>query len=564
MRDVTTPPTRSARWWAALLFLALALRVPSLVQPTGNDQSLYLYTASRVNAGGVPYLDAWDQKPPAVFFVYAFALRFLPADVAVASADLVVSVLIAVLLVILGRRMIGSSTGYLAAFLFLFFGNPSFSRLSGVYIRGQCEVFIALAVTVSLATLAKRRPGPWLLLSAGLWLGVAFWLKYNALTYLLPAAVLLWPWRDGGAGASDASDPSGVRMSAGVAASPNPASADLASAASRVAIVVAGFLVVGLFAVSYFQTHGALDALWRATIDYNLRYSSETYSRGIRGALAYVAGFPIGRARADMLWFLGTAGLAITVLTGLAASRTRRVSVLAVAWMTAAVVSIAINGARDLPQYFVQATPALAFAAAVGATVAARRGLAGRLVIVGVVVIGLWKVGVETPSTFGFRWAGIPGLLDNVRLDVRRLTGSIDERAYLDRFKGPKYDATAIADAAALVRDTTKADDRVLVFGFAPGIYIQSARVSASRFFWSRPVILDFAAETPGYGVAGLLSDLQRSAPAVVILQKQDWWPDVANSVDFFLSTSSLRTWLESNYELDRDTGVFVIWRRRS
>ena len=52
-----------------------------------------------------------------------------------------------------------------------------------------------------------------------------------------------------------------------------------------------------------------------------------------------------------------------------------------VVWVAAACLSIAINGSRGLPQYFVQANPALALAAGWGGmlawTLAARRNRTG-------------------------------------------------------------------------------------------------------------------------------------------------------------------------------------------
>ena len=78
------------------------------------------------------------------------------------------------------------------------------------------------------------------------------------------------------------------------------------------------------------------------------------------------------------------------------------------------------------------------------------------------------------------------------------------------------------------------------MFGFASGgVYVKSGRRSASRFFWSRPVVLEFERQRPGYGSAGLLADLERERPAVVALQKQDWGlaEDVKNSMDFFMTT---------------------------
>ena len=70
---------------------------------------------------------------------------------------------------------------------------------------------------------------------------------------------------------------------------------------------------------------------------------------------------------------------------------------------------------------------------------------------------------------------------------------------------------------------------------------------------------MEFAADRPGYGSAGVLSDLQRVPPAVVALQKEEW-----RSRDFFMNNEPLRTWLEAAYTLDRETPMFAVWRRRS
>jgi hypothetical protein len=59
----------------ALAAMLLAVRLPSLVQPMGADQALYAYVGDRILGGGLPYRDAWDQKPPAIHFLYAGLAR---------------------------------------------------------------------------------------------------------------------------------------------------------------------------------------------------------------------------------------------------------------------------------------------------------------------------------------------------------------------------------------------------------------------------------------------------------------------------------------------------------
>ena len=126
-------------WWYALVALLLLVRLPSLAQPAGADQGLYSYVGTRILVGELPYRDAWDQKPPAIHFVYALSTHSGPrvrcrrrrsclrggdcdhARTARPGADR------------------WRSAGRPATPIFLLLGDPTFSRLAGVRIRSQCE-----------------------------------------------------------------------------------------------------------------------------------------------------------------------------------------------------------------------------------------------------------------------------------------------------------------------------------------------------------------------------------------------------------------------------------------
>jgi hypothetical protein len=71
-------------------------------------------------------------------------------------------------------------------------------------------------------------------------------------------------------------------------------------------------------------------------------------------------------------------------------------------------------------------------------------------------------------------------------------------------------------------------------------------------------VIIEFAADHPGYGPAGLLDDLRKRPPALVALQKEQW-----HSQEFFLNDAALREWLQAGYVADRETPMFSVWRRK-
>jgi hypothetical protein len=147
----------------------------------------------------------------------------------------------------------------------------------------------------------------------------------------------------------------------------------------------------------------------------------------------------------------------------------------------------------------------------------------------------------------------------------------MSRETYLSRFdRGEvgKFSLLSIDRLTARIDELTSPTDRVYVFGFAGGgVLVKSHRQSASRFFWSRPVVLEFESGRPGYGSVGLLADLNRTTPAVVALQKHDWGlaeTTTPDSIQFFINQPQLLAWLEAGYSLDYEDAAFVVWRRKT
>jgi hypothetical protein len=524
-----------------LLFTLLVLvRVPSIAQPAGGDQGLYAYVGQRILQGDVPYRDAWDQKPPGVHYTYALMWAIWPDERVVAAADLLVAIATALVLWRLGQRLgEGPWAGELAALLFLLLSNPALTRLGGVRVRGQCEVFIGLAAAAGLLllhraseTMAEHRArAGWLAGGAGLLFGAAFVYKYNAGIYLVVGlcAATLWP-----------------RSDHYVITEP-----PLRAWLRLVAPLGAGFLVAVGTMLAVMAAGGALDDLYRATIAYNVFYSGETY-RGI-GFLQYLITFPIRHARLDALWFLGGLGAATLVFGSLHAPR----RLVAPLWIAAACVSIAVNGSRGLPQYFLQALPALALAAGLAWAVVWRRTFPLARVLLALLLI----VGVQRITNFD-------KAVDYTDWDLQYWRGALTRSAYLARFgeraSGDKYSALAETELAGWLAANAREDERVLVLGFSPGALVRAHRASASRFFWSRPLIVGFGEGWPGYGVRGLLDELGRHRPQLVVLQRHDWDPDTIDSATWFMGRPSLVRWLDSHYQPAGELGNYLLWRARA
>lgn len=503
--------------------LLVAVRLPSLAQPMGADQGLYAYVGERILHGDRPYIDAWDQKPPAIHYTYALMRALWASDGIVPAADIAAAAAVAILLFLIGRDLASRGVGASAALLFLLLSNPAFTRLNGVRVRAQCETFIALAVAAGLYALVRRGGASlWPYAASGLFFGVAFAFKYNAAIYaavavagLLAARSLTW---------------------------------------RRAAAFVGGTAIAPV--VFLLLLSPALVQLYEATIEYNLRYSGETYS-GPLHFLGYLVTFPIDRARDDALWTLGGAGCAVL----LAGSVRSRACLIPVAWVAGACLSIAINGSRGLPQYFVQAAPGLALAAAWAGWIlftSAARSFSprtARLAVVtaaAVIAIAAWRVNQ------------FPKLVEQTAFDANHLLGRTPRDVYLARYADPrKYSALGARQVADFMEAHTAPGSPVYVFGFTGAAYVYAGRPSASRFFWSRPVIAGFNAGRPDYGAAGVLADLERARPGVVALQLHDWAPDVDDSAHYFLTTPPLAEWLRANYRQASGPEGFDVWLRR-
>jgi hypothetical protein len=502
----------------ALVAALLIVRLPSLVQPMGPDQGLYAYVGERILRGELAYRDAWDQKPPGIHYIYAGLRALSKRDAIVPAADLAAAALIAMLLWQLGTRLGGPIAGGVSAVIFLLLSDPSLGRYGGVRVRAQCETFIALLVTAALAL--PTTSAAYAVFTAGMLLGATFALKYNAGLYAAVALVAIAVTR---------------RL--------RP---------RDVGLIAFGGLVVPLILFATFWRGGALDDLYQSTVRYNVTYSGETYASRW-DMIRYLLAFPVQHARVDALWFVGGLGWTVLLVVGI----WQRTAWIPVIWVAAACLAIAINGSRNLPQYFVQAAPALALAAGVAATTAlGPLPKIARWIAVIAIAVCVWRVG-DKPFL---------KLASNVWHDTEYVLGRIDRRTHLARYGGlreiDKYSALDNLDLGTYLASRTKPEETIFVFGFSPGAYVYADRPSASRFFWSRVVILDFNREDSRWGVNGLLADLQHTRPAFVALQKHDWSPDVQDSAPFFLSQPALAGWLRANYHPVSVVEAFDGWER--
>ena len=279
----------------------------------------------------------------------------------------------------LGRRVFGGRVGELAAAMFVVLGDPGIQKLGGMHVRAQCESFIALAVTGAILMTWRSDAKARHLIAAGVLLAAAAWLKVQR----------------GHLCGADLCRSTAVGGARDVA--PGPARDRVDRPDGRRDQRARPSVLCSL--------RGAYRPLARHDRD-NVRYSAETYG-GLGDVVRYGVTLPWERARVDGLWFFGLLGALLMLRAEWSSRRTWVITL----WIGAALVSIVINGSRGLPQYFVQAGPALALAAAGGLSLAWRQRRSARVPAIAaaaLIAVALWRVGVEPvplyqPRLSGFR-----------------------------------------------------------------------------------------------------------------------------------------------------------------
>lgn len=167
-----------------ILLLQVVLRIPFLSEPLERDEGLYGYMAQRILAGEIPYRDAFDHKPPVIYYIYAVILKTCGQSIlAIRAATLFYSLFTTLALFILATYLWGTSAGLIAALLAALF-------LHGPMIQGSnanCETFMILPMILALHCFIKGRREKkfYWMVGSGVLSGLAIMIKQvAALNYL--------------------------------------------------------------------------------------------------------------------------------------------------------------------------------------------------------------------------------------------------------------------------------------------------------------------------------------------------------------------------------------------
>ena len=127
---------------------ALLLRIVSIAEPLGIDQSLWASAARGMSRGQLLYQDVWEQRPPGIYFIYLFAFSVLGwTPAAIAWLDVLAATATTVFLWAIVRHLSGGTNGALAAALYTLLTMPAWLYGHGGFLeRSVCETFIVVCV----------------------------------------------------------------------------------------------------------------------------------------------------------------------------------------------------------------------------------------------------------------------------------------------------------------------------------------------------------------------------------------------------------------------------------
>ncbi len=318
----------------SLIVIVAAVRAPLLPIPLERDEGEYAYIAWRLGHNELPYRDWVDQKPPAVFYVYQFALSlpFEPVR-AIHFVALLFSAASVCALFFLALRFMDDFWAWVAAALFgLLSADPlAQGTAANTELFMLCPLILSQIAFISAAS--GRDRNVLFIVLAGVFTGIASMFKQVAIVNWFFMAALYPLLAEGQ-----------KRWRAAV---------------SFVLWSATGLLTVLGLVVLYFWRRDGLREFVDNVFTHNLEYIGAV---GPSARLEYCWGTLTTLVRTQALvWVFAAVGLIALVTSG----RVKWFFFVA-GWLITSILGVSASG-YFFPHYFQQLLPPFALAAAVGA-----------------------------------------------------------------------------------------------------------------------------------------------------------------------------------------------------
>ena len=455
--------------WAIGIAILFLLALDSFVSKPGVDSSLYIYASKGILEGDLPYLDRWVNKGPLLLLLNLIGLVIHKTwGLWIVQGLFLLGASTSAFLVL--RRGFGIIPAFFAIALFLTF----FSRFAppGNFTEQYGLLFQFLTLYLFLRSLEQPSPAPSQARFASLHLAIG---ALGAASFLLrPNLVALW-----------------IVIGLFWLVMRGSSLRKLAWAAVGGGSIL--ILVAGLFIAI-----GAWSALWEAVFIFNFAQSDAPLQDRLR--LVWDLS-----SRMDPISILVIAGWCIGVFSFLR----KRVhgksfaGLLAVALISLPleIVSLSLSGYSGLGflHYYLTALPVVSLLLAFLVWFIAKERLATPTFLTAVLLIGVLSHSFSN-SRFG-------------ELTEKYLRGGVfveDRRSLLGDY----------------IRAATEPDDRILVWGYDPRIYLFAERDAPTRFLHQNALV------KPSYSKQSIrdefLSDIKEETPKLIIDIRLPWYPPLS------------------------------------
>jgi hypothetical protein len=513
---------RERRSDAVLLALSSALALFLLAQLLafgyGRDQGIYAVVASAILAGGAPYRDAWDFKPPGIHLVFALArAAFGSSPLAIRALEALALLSLAPAFAVLCRRAVGRAAPGLLAAAVAILGYVPLEYWN----TAQPEGFAAVALAWALVFATAVVPGSATARAAGCCFAAGL---------LYGAAALGKPTLGGGLA---------VSLAFAVAAG-GPDAHRVRRGAVLVAAGLAGGALLPALVLAWLHARGAVGDLAEALLDFAPRYT----------ALGLAGESPARLVARAFTWWLsplapfGAIGLGLCLALPPLAPGERRLVAHVLAVVATTLLGVALQ-AKFFGYHFAPAIVLGGLVAGIGTWKLWLRARASAWAVAALALGLVLAARVEIPGLPSVRpfWARTPARL-GAWLDRGRWA-EVADRLH----SGDDVDARANREAAAWIARHTPPDAAIFVFGFEPVIYDLAGRRPASRYVYNVPLRSPWSA--PRHRPV-LLRELAATPPAAVVLVHGDPLPaltgDASDSAAAMAAFPGLARLLEERY----------------
>lgn len=408
--------------------------------PLERDEGEYAYAGQLILQGVPPYELVYNMKFPGTYYAYAVVMAIFGQTAwGIRAGLLCVHLTTMALLFLVGRRLLGTFAGAIGASTFALLALDRWSM--GVFAHATHFVTFA-AVAGTLALLHAVRTGrAWLFVTAGALMGVAVLMKQHAAAFLLMAMGLAaWSaWR------SDVTRPREAWQRAGLVT------------------MGAGLSLASLAAV--LAAEGVLSRFWFWTIRYAAAYVSQVPWSAADDTL--VMAWTYITQSNGWLWYTAFAGFVVLFITKW---RTGTRMTL-IAWLLAATLAI-VPGLYFRPHYFIVLMP-----------------LAGLLVSVALAGVDRWLA----------RWIGATAARAAATGLFLALAGAyvVHDARYLFSMTHTELVRAVYAtnpflespEIGRYLNAHTGPDDRIVVLGSEPQLFVYSGRKSATGYIYTYPLM---------------------------------------------------------------------------